>query len=286
MKYFISLDMEGIAGLASWSETAGEQRELMTGETCAAIDGIRSADPAATFLVADSHSRGQNLLLDKLPQDIQVVRGYPRLLYMVEGSDSTCDAAVFVGYHAPIGTLHGSMDHTYSASAIYEVQVNGHAVGETEINMILLAHLDIPFIFGSGDDQYCAFSQQFFPHATFVTTKWGCGRYAQRTLMPEAARALIRSRVAEAAHHLIVDGRLNLAGQQLQGTLQQEVLAKFPSTWIVRFTTTSACDIADWIPGSHRSGGREISFTSSDPVELYRFLMSCTVAGRYDRDLR
>ncbi|MCX6084620.1 MAG: M55 family metallopeptidase [Caldiserica bacterium] len=285
MKYFISLDMEGVAGLASWSETSQEQRELMTGETCAAIEGIRSVDSKAAIVIADSHSRGQNLLLDRLPQDAQVVRGYPRPLYMVEGADETCDAALFVGYHAPVGTLNGSMDHTYSSSAIYEVLANGHVVGETELNMVLLARLGIPFIFGSGDEQYCRFSQQFFPHAVFVTTKWATGRYSQRTLMPEASKTLIRDGAADATRRLMTQGRTNLADEQLQGTIQHEVLATSPSTWTVRFLTTSACDVATWIPGTRRSGGRELSYTSDEPTELYRFLMSCTVAGRYDRNL-
>jgi D-amino peptidase len=285
MKYFISLDMEGIAGLASWSETSQEQRELMTGEMCAAIEGIRSVDKAAGIVIADSHSRGQNLLLDKLPQDVQVVRGYPRPLYMVEGADESFDAALFVGYHAPIGTRNGSMDHTYSSSAIYEVLANGHVVGETELNMVLLSRLGVPLVFCSGDDQYCAFSQAFFPHAVFVTTKWGTGRYSQRTLMPEASRNLIRDGAAVAVRQLIAEGRTKLAAAQTEGPLQHEVLAASPSTWTVRFLTTSACDVASWIPGSLRNGGRELSYTSDEPTELYRFLMSCTVAGRYDKDM-
>jgi len=137
--------MEGVAGLASWSETSQEQRELMTGETCAAIEGIRSVDEQAAVVIADSHSRGQNLLLGRLPQDVGVVRGYPRPLYMVEGADESCDAALFVGYHAPIGTRNGSMDHTYSSSAIYEVLANGHVVGETELNMVLLSRSGSPW---------------------------------------------------------------------------------------------------------------------------------------------
>jgi len=44
-------------------------------------------------------------------------------------------------------------------------------------------------------------------------------------------------------------------------------------------------DVAAWIPGSRRSGGRELSYTSDEPTELSRFLMSCLVAGKYDRDL-
>src|SRR5450756_2819098 len=83
----------------------------------------RQVDNEAAIVIADSHSRGQNLLLDRLPQDVQVVRGYPRPLYMVEGADESCDAALFVGYHAPIGTLHGSMDHTYSSASIYEISL-------------------------------------------------------------------------------------------------------------------------------------------------------------------
>jgi len=78
---------------------------------------------------------------------------------------------------------------------------------------------------------------------------------------------------------------MTLADEQLQGTLQHEVLATSPSTWTVCFLTTSACDVAAWIPGSRRSGGRELSYTSDEPTELSRFLMSCLVAGKYDRDL-
>src|SRR5450756_2314609 len=110
MKYFISLDMEGVAGLASWSETSQEQRELMTGETCAAIEGIRSVDKEAAIVIADSHSRGQNLVLDRLPQGVQVVRGCPRPLYMVEGADESCDAALFVGYHCLLYTSDAADD--------------------------------------------------------------------------------------------------------------------------------------------------------------------------------
>lgn len=285
MKYFISVDMEGVAGVASWSESAQDQRELVTGEVCAAIDGIRGQDGGAIIVVADSHSRGQNLLLERLPDDVQVVRGYPRPLYMVEGADETCDAALFIGYHAPVGTLHGSMDHTYSSSAVYELLINGHAVGETEVNMVVLDRLNIPLIFCSGDDQYSAFSRTFFPHAVFAVTKWGVGRYAQRTLMPQAAQCMIREGAGAAVAALLSEGRLQCVRAQRAGALQEALFATRPSTWTIHFMTTSACDVAAWIPGSVRLGGRELAYTSDDVSQLYGFLMSCTVAGRYDRDL-
>lgn len=104
--------------------------------------------------------------------------------------------------------------------------------------------------------------------------------------MPEASKALIRDGSAKATRQLMTHGRAMLAEEQLQGTLQHDVLATSPSTWTVRFLTTSACDVATWIPGSRRNGGRELAYTLADPIELYRFLMSCAVAGKYDGGLR
>ena len=72
-------------------------REFMTEEVLAAIRGARAAG-ATEFLVADSHGNGQNLLIDKLPKDVQLVRSWPRPLGMMGGIDESFDAAVFIGY--------------------------------------------------------------------------------------------------------------------------------------------------------------------------------------------
>ena len=66
-KIFVSVDMEGIAGVVS-GEQLGPQafeyasfRELMTQEANAAIAAAREAG-ATEFVVADSHGNFQNLL--------------------------------------------------------------------------------------------------------------------------------------------------------------------------------------------------------------------------------
>ena len=61
------------------SRTSGSAREWMTGEVNAAIAGIRAAGPAE-ILVCDSHGNGQSVLIDKLPDDVRIVRGFPRPL--------------------------------------------------------------------------------------------------------------------------------------------------------------------------------------------------------------
>ena len=82
-KIFVSVDMEGIAGVVSGEQLSPQGfeyasfRELMTQEANAAIAAAREAG-ASEFVVADSHGNMQNLLPDKLPPDVQLVRGTPR----------------------------------------------------------------------------------------------------------------------------------------------------------------------------------------------------------------
>src|SRR5436190_9424606 len=81
-KIFISVDMEGITGVVQPAQLGPEgfeyQRapEWMAAEVNAAIQGARDAGPA-DIVVCDSHGNGQSVLIDKLPDDVQIVRGFP-----------------------------------------------------------------------------------------------------------------------------------------------------------------------------------------------------------------
>ena len=87
-RVFISVDMEGITGVVQPAQLGptgfeySRAREWMTGEVKAAINGARAAG-ATSFVVADSHGNAQSLLIDQLPDDVQVVRGFPRPLSMM-----------------------------------------------------------------------------------------------------------------------------------------------------------------------------------------------------------
>src|SRR5262245_15483889 len=80
IKVFISVDMEGIGGVVT-SEQLGPTgfeyarfREFMTAEALAAIAGAREAG-ATQFVVADSHGNEQNLLIERFPRDVTIIRG-------------------------------------------------------------------------------------------------------------------------------------------------------------------------------------------------------------------
>ena len=83
LKIYISADMEGVTGAVSSAQLGPggfeyqRFRKFLTEEVIAAIEGAREAG-ADQILVSDSHGNGQNLLIDELPEDVQVVRSFPR----------------------------------------------------------------------------------------------------------------------------------------------------------------------------------------------------------------
>ena len=82
---YISADIEGIAGVVNVNQCIPGQfefeqaREWMTAEVVAACDAA-FASGIDEIVVSDSHGNGQNLLLDKMPENVQVVRSWPRPL--------------------------------------------------------------------------------------------------------------------------------------------------------------------------------------------------------------
>src|SRR5690606_23436521 len=105
----------------------------MTAEALAAIEGARAAG-ATEVLVADSHGSMQNLLIERLPDDVRLVRGTERPLGMMHGIDSTFHAAVFVGYHSATTNPEGVRAHTISSARYTSVALNGRPMAESTLN--------------------------------------------------------------------------------------------------------------------------------------------------------
>src|SRR5215475_15926686 len=77
LKIYISVDMEGIAGVVTADQlgpTGFEYerfRRFMTNETLAAIQAAKDSG-ATDIFVSDSHGNGQNLLIDQFPKDVRI----------------------------------------------------------------------------------------------------------------------------------------------------------------------------------------------------------------------
>ena len=156
LKVFISVDMEGLAGVVSGSEVAANGadyahfRTIMAGETNAAVDGAFRAG-ATDVLVRDSHGAKQNLLPGDVDSRARLLRGQsvgPK--NMMEGIDKTFDAVVFIGYHAKAGTPNAILEHT-STGNVVDFSVNGVSLPEGGYNAITAGLAGVPVVFAAGD---------------------------------------------------------------------------------------------------------------------------------------
>jgi len=156
LKVFISVDMEGLAGVVSASEVSstspdyGHFRSIMAGETNAAVDGAVRAG-ATEVVVRDSHGAKQNLLPGDVDPRARLLRGQstgPK--NMMEGIDKTFDAVVFIGYHAKAGTPNAILEHTSNGNVI-DFSVNGVSLPEGGYNAVVAGLVGVPVVFAAGD---------------------------------------------------------------------------------------------------------------------------------------
>ena len=203
MKIYISADMEGVAGVVSGEQLGpsgfeyGRFREFLTAEVNAAIKAARSAG-ADEILVSDSHGNGQNLLLEKLPEDIQVVRSWPRPLMMMQGIDESFDGVIFIGYHSGTSNPGGVRAHTMSSARLAEVRLNGSAMSEAGINAAIAGHFGVPVVVVTGDDVAVEETRQLLGDVEGAAVKTAYGFHSARTLHPAAANRLIGEKVKAA----------------------------------------------------------------------------------------
>src|SRR6186713_1796025 len=206
-KIFISVDMEGITGVVQPAQLGPDgfeyqrAREWMTGEVNAAIAGVRAAGPAE-ILVCDSHGNGQSVLIDKLPDDVRIVRGFPRPLEMMQGIDDSFAAAVFIGYHGSEWTADAVRGHTISSDKLLGIKLNGNEVSEGMFNAALAGHFGVPVAFISGDRLAVGQIQKIVPEAEGVVVKEPYGYHSANTVTPARGQEMIKEGMTRAMSKL------------------------------------------------------------------------------------
>ena len=262
MRVFVSVDMEGVAGVATLDQIirggSGYPRaqELMTAEANAAIRGA-FAGGATEVLVNDSHGTMDNLIHDRIDSRARIVFGAPRASCMVQGITRDDDVALFIGYHAGAGA-EGVLSHTFSIN-FTELRVNGQPMTEAEVNALYAASLGVPVGLVTGDDRICEVARKAFPGVQAVEVKTAHGWSATDTLQPAAAVELIEERVAET-----VRGAGELRPQPMPDGLILEV----------DFATPLGADMASTVPKSERLTARTLRRAVDDADELLAAIMA------------
>jgi D-amino peptidase len=192
LKVYISVDMEGVAGVVTADQLmpAGFEyerfRRFMTNEALAAVRAAKETG-ATEIVVSDSHGNGENLLIEEFPKEVRIVRSWPRHGGMMAGLDASFDAAMFVGYHASTTNPHGVRAHTFSSAHLAKVSLNGNAVTEGEFNAAYAGSFGVPVIFASGDDAAMGELKSRLGNLETVETKKSLGFHSAETLTPESA---------------------------------------------------------------------------------------------------
>ncbi|WP_374723156.1 M55 family metallopeptidase [Peribacillus tepidiphilus] len=201
MKLYLSVDMEGITGLIDETQVNSSRhnyersRMIMTDEanhiiTTAFDYGCKEV------IVNDSHSKMNNLIIERLHPETQLITGDVKPYSMVQGLDSSFDGAIFVGYHAR-ASQKGVMSH----SMIFGVRnfyINDVVVGELGFNAYVAGYYGVPVIMVAGDDCAAHEAEQLIPNVTTAIVKESISRSAAKSLTPAKAGELLREKTFEA----------------------------------------------------------------------------------------
>ena len=266
MRVYISVDMEGIAGVNHPDPTDPSDRrypvsvDLMVGETNAAIEGAL-AGGATDILVNDSHWNMYNLLPADLHPAARVLQGQ-KAWSMVAGAKPgpdgkpSFDVALFVGYHTRAGHPSGTIAHTYSDMPV-ETRLDGRPTGEYGLNALVLGAWGIPVGMVAGDDGLAQEVEPWLPWAERVVVKTIDGGRSAISAHPSVAQERVRAG-AERAVRRAAAGEL------------QTLRVGPPVAIEVDVARGVIADHAEILPGVERVGDRTVRFVHDDPETAYR----------------
>lgn len=264
MRVFISVDMEGIVGVVSLKHVISDSKEYerarkwMTLEVKAAVEALQETG-AEKIVVADSHGSMINLLIEELPEYVDVVAGFPRATCMVAYIDKGFDTALFLGYHSKKGTIHSILDHTISGSTIQRIKINGFEVSEFWLNAAVAGYYNVPISLVTGDDKLIEHAKNTVPNIETIVTKYALGRRAALTKNPKTIEKEIRKAVPKAIEKV-----------------KKKQVASFkphsPFNVELEFTDSTMADVAELIPIVKRIQGNIVGYTTQDIVEAYKLM--------------
>jgi D-amino peptidase len=264
--------MEGVAGAVTGEQLGPSGfeyqrfRQFMTDEALAAIAGAREAG-ATSFVVADAHGNGLNLLIEQFPPDVEIVRAWPRELGMMGGLDDSFDAVFFIGYHTSATNLEGVRAHTFSSANYASVVLNGRAVSEGGVNAALAGSFNVPVALVTGDGATVAEIRDLLGDVEGVVVKEALGFHSARTLTPAAAQERIRAGARRAVERLA-----DFRPHRLDG----------PPVLELTFKNYRPAEILSYLSIIERTAARTIRFEGRDMVDVSKFLQ---FVGNYEPGL-
>lgn len=273
MKLLIAVDMEGATGIVSWNQvdpsTAEYQRcrHLLTADVNAAIAG--AADAGCTDIqVSDGHWNSGNVLIEELDPRARLNTGTSSPFSMVQMVQEGVDAVFFVAYHARAGSRAAIMDHTWSATRVMNLWINGRLSGETGLNGSVCGAFGAPVLLVTGDQTVAAEAGEWIEGVETAVVKVAAGRVCAQCLAPAVTGPLIRQAAAKAV------------SRYLAGQAPAPIRTTTPVHIRIEFANSQMADMASLLPGSTREDGRTIEFVAPDmPAAYLAFRVAVSMAS-------
>ncbi len=262
MKAFISVDLEGMpfvvipGHLNLKGSLYPEARKIATQVTLFVTEELHK-NGFDKIIVADSHGPMINLLVDDLPECVEIVRGGLRPTSMVAGSEG-CDVGIFLGYHAKFGTINATFDHTYSGGSVNKLVLNGIEVSEYLLNSYTIGELNIPSILVAGDKQLIEDDvKPYTPWVESVALKESLSRLSAKS----PSMKLIERELRAATNKAVINVNENL--------VKPLVLEK-PINVSLTLRDTHQADAVSYLPFITRKDALTVEYVSKDMVEAYK----------------
>jgi D-amino peptidase len=271
LKAFISVDLEGMPYIVIPGQLVlkgalyDEARKIATKITLTVADELKK-NGFDKVVIADSHAAMVNLLVDDLPEYVEIVRGFPRPLSMVAGVEGN-DAAIFLGYHAKFGTAKSTFDHTYSGATVNKVEINGTVASEFLLNAYVAGELDVPVIMVAGEAQLI--KDDVKRHAPWIETvalKESLSRLSARS----PSMVVIEKELREA---------VRTAVSKLKHKKPPALIAHTPVKTRVTFITSLYADAAELLPTVKRLDALRVEYTSNNMAEAYKTFELLAIAA-------
>lgn len=176
MRFLIITDLEGVAGIDSFSQTRTQDLSVkapgmkqLAREASACARGIMNVLPNAMVDIWDGHGGGA---IDQSELTCGTYIGHHNQPYW---DMSSYDGLLFVGQHAMVGSINAPLCHTYSSLNVAYYRLNGVYMGEFSCLALIAGLQGVPAIFLSGDDKACLEACMFVPNIETVAVKKGLG---------------------------------------------------------------------------------------------------------------
>ena len=176
-RVLIALDLEGVNNVVgeAYSGLYRQSDEWKIAIKQAALEVNTAASALFDIGVEkiglwDNHGGGNNVDPEDIDSRIELISYDPhheRMSFARGKYDCIC----YFGYHAMEGTLGGVLAHTMSSKDVQYYKLNGHYIGEIDMDAYIAAEQGMPSVFFAGGDIACEQAKRAVSNIATVVTK-------------------------------------------------------------------------------------------------------------------